>query len=167
MELKIVENLSDQDFDYLFNWDESIFPIEGQGINWAKPKHRIIAFENDLPIAHIGFAPFQLILDSEQVIEVVGVGGVLVRPEHQGKNIPNKLFTLLHSCQEAIAISTVFTLFCPERLVKYYQRHGYKRYKGNYTFMQNKETTGTDKFIFMYQGLDINAQDIHINGNPW
>ncbi len=168
MELRIVERLSEEEFDYLFKWDEFVFPIEGKGIDWSKFKYRIIAIGNsDLPIAHVAFAPFEIKLDNSKNIPVVGVGSVLVRPECQGKNIPNKLFEYLFTCQEASSISSLFALFCPERLESYYQRHGFKKFLGSYTFTQKGKTTSSDKFIFMYKGGDISANTIHIDGNPW
>ncbi len=168
MKLSIVERLSEEDFDYLFKWDDFVFPIEGKGMDWSKTKYRIVAIgDSGLPIAHIGFAPFELELDNSKNIPVVGVGCVLVRPEHQGKHILNKLFKVLFTCQEASSISSLFALFCPERLESYYQRHGFKKFLGSYTFTQKGKTTSSDKFIFMYKGGDISANAIHIDCNPW
>lgn len=168
MQFKVVDSLSDKQSDQLFHWADNVFPEEGRVFKWAKSEWHILAFdEYSNSMAHLGYAGFDVTLDSRKKIRVVGVGGVVVRPEYQGKNIPEKLFSLLHSSVQAKSLSQIFTLFCPERLKNYYKKHGYSKFDGTYTFLQNGETVCTDKFIFMHYGSDLVANTLHVNGEPW
>ena len=150
MEIKLIDELTNSQIDHLFHWRERVFPIEGKEFEWAKSKWHLLALrENNEPTAHLGYADFTISLDNQSQAKVVGVGGVVVRPEDQGKNIPAKLFDFLHNSKHARSLSNIFTLFCPERLVSYYQKHSYRAFDGVVTFLQKGTSTNTKK-IYSY-----------------
>ena len=104
-------------------------------------------------MAHLGFDRF-IVNDSGANVSVVGIGGVVVRPEFQRKGIPALLFRKLHEdCPENVRSET-FTLFCPERLVAYYRRHGYEKVERSVEIVQfGKPVTTT--FTLMTRGSGI------------
>ena len=167
MKIAITESLNSFEHDYLMGWKESVFPIEGQSICWSSLSHHILARENNKPIAHIGFGEFTIQTQSESY-KVIGVGGVVVRPEFQGKNIPSLLFKKLHESQIALNYSNLFALFCPARLVPYYTKHGYSLYRGPVSFMQD-DGLRKSSFNFMIRGLKIKNQDLNLTvpTKPW
>ena len=168
MEIALVDEVSKEDSDCLFHWRDRVFPIEGKDITWAKSKWHLLAYEKELkPSAHIGYADFSILIDGEKEERVIGVGGVVVRPEYQGKKIPTKLFDYLHNSQHATSISKLFILFCPKRLERYYQSHGYTKFNGVVTFVQNGKVASSNEFTLMYFGRDLPAKTISVNGEPW
>ena len=168
MEITLVEEINQENSDYLFHWKDRVFPVEGKSIEWAKSDWHLLAFNDDRkPSAHLGYGIFEVEIDEKTVINVVGVGGVVVRPECQGKGIPAKIFDFLHHSNHANSLADTFTLFCPKRLESYYKKHGYTKFKGTYTFTQNGNVSSSDDFIFMYHGRSINSDNIHINNEPW
>lgn len=168
MLIKLTKTLTERDSDLLFRWRERVFPEEGRKINWSEPEWHLVAYNRERdPIAHLSYSGFTIGLDKGRQQAVVGVGGVVVRPEQQGKNIPLKLFDHLHSSPHALEISNTFTLFCPLRLGSYYQRHGYQPFTGEFTFVQGAVATTTEEFMFMYRGADLSTRVIELNNEPW
>ena len=95
MKITIEQELNSIDETLLFRWADVVFPIEGRGLEWEKPEFHIVAWENERPIGHIGFGKY--VIEADMQISVIGVGGVVVRPEWQGKGVPLEMFTVLHN----------------------------------------------------------------------
>lgn len=165
IKIEIRKGIDKSEEDYLERWGEQVFPIEGRDYTWSPTSHHIIARDGLTPIGHIGFGEFN-IQTAAGVMTVIGVGGVVVRPEHQGKNIPASMFEALHKARECGAHKKLFTLFCPERLVTYYRRHGYTLYENEVMFMQNKQLVKSD-FCFMHKGEASLGPYVHLTTEPW
>ncbi|WCN17956.1 GNAT family N-acetyltransferase [Marinomonas mediterranea MMB-1] len=167
MDIQFSDSMSKEEFEHLFRWREQVFPAEGKNIDWSQPDWHLYSREvGQLAAAHLGYGRYQLTLD-ERSIDVVGVGDVVVRPEHQGKGLPSKLFKHLHHCEHANTLAEVFTLFCPHRLESYYQQHGYRKFQGTVSFLQKGVATSSDDFILMYRGTPLTGKAITIKGEPW
>lgn len=140
-------------------------------MQWAQPEWHVVASDSKgNAIGHIGFDEFQIAVGGA-TISVVGIGGVVVRPEYQGQGIPAKLFDYLHRDAGNYVKAEAFTLFCPQRLVSYYQKHGYHLHEGECYFMQN-EVSVLSNFQFMYRGKEIaqlvsRTGTIRIPSIPW
>jgi predicted N-acetyltransferase YhbS len=166
MEIFIQTEISVEESEQLFGWDERVFPIEGRAYSWAKSKCHIIAKDKGVAIGHIGFGQFQ-INAGETEKNVIGVGGVVVRPEYQGKKIPEKMFETLNNTDSLNSRNMIKALFCPRGLIPYYERHGYKEYCHPVSFLQGDNYTATNKFCFMIRG-DIGLScAVSIPSNPW
>ncbi len=165
MEIEIELDLSKEDERHLMAWGEQVFPIEGKSLSWSSTPLHVVARNKNEPIAHLGFGEFIIQTESDS-LKVVGVGGVVVRPEHQRKNIPSALFSVLHSSESALRISHIFTLFCPLRLVTYYEKLGYTLYRGTSSFIQAGSQVKSS-FCFMYRGQCNLGSEIVIPSNPW
>lgn len=165
MKILIEDSISSSDSESLFKWSDVVFPKEGRGFCWEKPSRHIVARANGLAVAHIGIGEYLVCGDRE--VRVLGVGGVVVRPEYQGKNIPSMMFNLLYATASLNTSSNISTLFCPTRLVRYYERYGYKEYEGGVRFLQKLEYTETSLFQFLVKGdLGMTGQ-LSIPSNPW
>jgi len=77
------------------------------------------------------------------------------------------MFEVLNATDTLDARRRVKTLFCPERLVSYYQRHGYSKYSHRFRFKQNQVFTETDKLHFMVRGELGFTCDLSIPSHPW
>ena len=169
MKIEIQKGIDSEQWDHLTGWREQVFPVEGAGITWAETTWNILAFEGDdrRPVAHVGFGEFAVELDPGGKRTVVGVGGVVVRPEHQGRHIPELLFERLHSCEEARRISTIFALFCPARLVSYYGRYGYAKFGGKTRFRQAEEDVEFSALSLMFRNLKEQPKSLKVPSEPW
>ena len=165
IDIEIQTTLTPEDDKHLMGWSEQVFPIEGKPISWAPLAYHIVARDGDEAVGHIGFGEFTLEFGDER-LSVIGVGCVVVRPEYQGQGLPSAMFAKLHASQLALNLSPEFTLFCPQRLVSYYERHGYVLYQGDYTFMQSEKQVGST-FCFMHRGPSTLGDKITIPSNPW
>ena len=141
------------------------FPIEGKEYQWAKPKRHIVARKNGLAVGHIGFGRFQLCGSKD--IDVIGVGGVVVRPEFQGQKVPKKMFNALQATTELDADKILKTLFCPHRLIPYYKGHNFEVYPGSVQFFQSGVYTKSEKFTLMFRGELSCSGGIKIPSCPW
>jgi len=166
MKFLIQSDLSKNDVESLFEWSDKVFPVEGKAFKWAESTHHIVARNEDRAIGHIGFGRFKVkggLLERE----VIGVGGVVVRPEFQGQGIPEYMFDILDSTETLSSSSTVKALFCPRRLLTYYQRHGYVLYRQGVSFLQGAGYIKTDAFCFMVKGeFDLSCK-LQIPSYPW
>jgi predicted N-acetyltransferase YhbS len=167
MEIALKDKLDDDSWTYLTNWSDSVFPKEGKGMQWAPLGWHILGLECGKPVAHLGFDRF-IVNDSGANVSVVGIGGVVVRPEFQGKGIPFLLFRKLHEdCPENVRSET-FTLFCPERLVAYYRKHGYEKVERSVEIIQfGKPVTTTFTLMTRGSGIQRKGEKIALSGPPW
>lgn len=166
MNVEILEQLSQKDSDDLFRWREQVFPIEGKGIEWSKlSRHVVCRNDEGMAVGHIGFGEFAIISANKE-IAVIGVGGVVIRPEYQGKGIPAGMFEMLHRELSGPGNPKLFTLFCPKRLEGYYVRHGYKVYEGTVKVIQKKELVPVD-LSFMFRGSFDFGPYINLTSEPW
>jgi GNAT superfamily N-acetyltransferase len=121
--------------------------------------------KNDVAIAHIGLGKY--VVSGEAETAVIGAGGVVVRRECQGQGIPSLLFDVLHTTTTLNARNSATALFCPRRLVSYYERFGYREYKAGVRFLQNSRYIETPLFCFMVRGLSGLRGQLEIPSGPW
>ena len=166
MKCKFEQQLTDADHKSLFGWSERVFPAEGAKYSWVEPTNRIVTRDSGIAIAHLGFSRFNLEINSKSV-STIGVGGVVVRPEYQGKKIPYTMFSKLHSSDFLSPQSRFSSLFCPLRLAPYYAKHGYDIFNGRVRFLQNNGHVEAKEFVFMLRGIRELSGDIIIHSKPW
>lgn len=167
MQIQVLDYLSPQQWDYLTDNNDLAFPEEGHDMQWDDSNWFVVALNKDnLPISNIGFNGFNLEI-YQQRFHVVGVGGVITKQAYRGQGLVPTLFETLHSSEVALGISTTFALFCPLRLVSYYQRAGYKVHNHPVTFRQDNKMSSSTDFAFMLYGDALPEGPVIINGLPW
>jgi predicted N-acetyltransferase YhbS len=167
MRIEIREGIDDRQWQHLTGWADPVFPIEGRPLQWSPSRWHVLAFDDgEFPVAHIGFDAFA-IESGGQVLKVIGVGGVVVRPELQGKGIPGLLFKELHHSPLAQSLSSTFTLFCPHRLVGYYEGHGYVGFDSEVSFLNKGNVTQSSDFRFMWHGEPLQDVPLKLHCPPW
>jgi predicted N-acetyltransferase YhbS len=165
VDIELTEFMGKPDKALLMEWSEHVFPVEGRKHTWSAPTHHIIARSSGEPIAHLGFGRYE-IMNVRQAMQVVGVGGVVVRPQWQGQNIPQRLFACLHSTEVLDARESVCTLFCPARLESYYARQGYQKFTGEVLIPVGERHERID-FSFMCRGNTEFGSPITLLTDPW
>lgn len=166
MRIETKKRISEEEWLYLTEWREHVFPEEGSCKEWSPLFFHAIAYskEGD-PVGHIGFDGFEILAASTRRF-VIGVGGVVVRPEHQGKGISSLLFNEVHARAISILGKGIFTLFCPARLVHYYENQGYLRYRGTIRIRQyGRQVPPT--FEFMYRDNIALDGPVELQCEPW
>lgn len=159
--IELLETLSDAQQQSLFHWRERVFPEEGRGKEWAPSRWHLVASDGDKAVGHIGFNRFEIVADG-QPLRTLGLGGVVARPEYQGKGIVTQLFERLHREFQG----ELFSLFCPKYLVPYYQRYGYREQAGEVRILQQGALVRSS-FAFMSRGeLDAEAR-VRLTTAPW
>jgi predicted N-acetyltransferase YhbS len=162
MDIFVKDTLTGAERSHLMAWRERVFPEEGRGKQWSESQQHVLAFEGEaLPLAHVGFGRHSLQV-GEHAMTVTGIGGVVVRPEAQGRHIPAQLFQYVHS---QLGFRR-FALFCPERLITYYQRHGYSPYAGTVSFMQQGVLVES-RFALLIRGFELPEPAVAIHSLPW
>ncbi|WP_165771577.1 GNAT family N-acetyltransferase [Vreelandella nigrificans] len=166
MRIDTKKGILESDWHYLTQWKERVFPEEGRSKEWTPVSWHSIAYsEANDPIGHIGFDRFEVLIDAVPHL-VIGIGGVVVRPEYQGQGIPALLFNEVHDQARKHLGAGVFTLFCPSRLVTYYEKHGYQRYPGAvYLLQQGEKVLST--FEFMHHGDLAAVGKVVLQSEPW
>ena len=166
MDIQIQQTISEMDWQHLTGWAEQIFPEEGRHLQWSESSHHVIA-RNELgdAVGHIGFGEFAIKTDEKECF-ILGVGGVVVRPEYQGQRLPQQMFAKLHAMAFDDFNSHTFALFCPPRLVSYYHKFGYKLLEypvvsrcGDANLLAN--------FCFMIRGDLKFEHAIELKSLPW
>lgn len=166
MKITITEKVNADHWHHLTQWRERVFPEEGIGKEWTDVSWHILAFSDEQnPVAHLGFDAFDILIDGSAQ-KVVGVGGVVVRPEYQGQGIPAMLFNSLHRQGVEKTGADIYALFCPERLVSYYRKHGYTRHEGDVWFLQQGVKV-LSRFEFMHRGGLATAARVELQSPPW
>ncbi|SMF52509.1 Acetyltransferase (GNAT) domain-containing protein [Alteromonadaceae bacterium Bs31] len=166
IEISLQQQLSSEQREQLFHWQERVFPIEGKAFEWAESSQHLLAKSHGKAIGHLGFGHFKIeSAEKTRVIEVIGVGGVVVRPEYQGNKIPALLFEYLHQIDGFS--NSIFTLFCPERLVSYYTKQGYTLYRGRLSVLQADVYKAIPPMQFMYRGKIDFGEQVKVLSPPW
>ncbi len=169
--VSVTQSLSPESWANLTNWRERVFPEEGVPYAWRSlPLHAIAKTQTNDVVAHIGFGPC-LIECAGTTITVIGVGGVVVRPEFQGHGVPAQLFNAVHTYYDTVPAAgtnlepPTYALFCPGRLTPYYRKHGYEVLRHSVTVMQQGTITKIPFTVMTYPRA-LNG-DIHVPSNPW
>ena len=166
--MKIVtkKEIPDKEWAYLTQWRERVFPEEGIGKEWSSTSWHTLAYvDENHPVGHIGFDGFTVRVDAKEHL-IIGIGGVVVRPEYQGQGIPALLFDEVHDQGTETFKSEIFALFCPDRLVPYYQRHGYQLQTGTVHFRQYGIKVAS-AFALMLRGDVAPDSAIELECAPW
>lgn len=87
MRIETQSGIAEQDWAYLTQWKERVFPEEGRGKEWSRVAWHTVAYsQSNDAIGHIGFDGFRVTFNETECL-VVGIGGVVVRPEYQGQGM--------------------------------------------------------------------------------
>ena len=165
MDLELKTALTPAEREQLFEWADRVFPEEGSEYRWSQPSHHIVAYAAGQAVAHLGFGRFE-VRNGETPTMLIGVGGVVVRPEWQGLRIPQRLFDYLHDSPVLDVRSTPCTLFCPQRLETYYSKHGYRKYDGT-VLIPGDDGHRPFEFSFMVRGDVAFSTPVTLTTHPW
>ncbi|HKS29030.1 MAG TPA: GNAT family N-acetyltransferase [Pyrinomonadaceae bacterium] len=126
MEIRVRNNISDEESKLLFGWGEDIFGSNHLNLTW-KPKDLHIFIEVDgSPVTHVGLLQHTVAVNEERVA-VCGVGGVVTTLDEQGKGYASRAMRHAASLMREELSVDFGLLFCHDRLMPFYERLGWRR----------------------------------------
>ena len=124
-EIRFAETLTDEERQSLFFWGKDIFGLEDAAYRWRPKELHFITEEDGRVLSHVGLVRTRVKAGGQEVT-VCGVGGVVTRPEAQGRR-------LVHAAMQEAArymcgeMGVEFgMLFCLPRLAPFYERQGWQ-----------------------------------------
>lgn len=125
VEIRLSENLSEEERRALFEWGENIFGAEDLRYRWRPKDLHFVTEEDGRPVSHVGLVR-QDVSAGGRPVTVAGVGGVVTVPEAQGRGLAQR--GMRHAaefmCQEwGVEFGL---LFCRDALVPFYERLGWR-----------------------------------------
>lgn len=124
-EIRQSDVITDAEKERLFNWGENIFGDEAHALSWrAKEVHFFMDVDGQ-PLSHAGLLKHEIQV-GERRVPVAGLGGVVTRPEAQGRGYARKL--VRHTAEFFAREWRVEAglLFCLPRMVSYYAALGWQ-----------------------------------------
>ena len=124
-EIRFAEALTDEERESLFGWGKDIFGLEDADYRWRSKELFIITEEGGRALSHVGLVKTRVRVGGREVT-VGGVGGVVTRPEAQGRRLVHAAMreAAAYMCEE---LGVEFgMLFCLPRLTPFYERQGWQ-----------------------------------------
>jgi hypothetical protein len=126
MNLRLADELTEEERQQLYGWGEDIFGMAGVGLQW-RPKDRHLFVEVDgRVVTHVGLLQHAVRV-GEDAVKVAGVGGVVTVGDQQGRGYASHAMRHVASlmCREWEVDFGM--LFCREALVPFYQGLAWQR----------------------------------------
>ena len=125
VEIRYAEALTEEERQALFFWGQDIFGIEDREYRWRPKEYHFITEDEGRPLSHVGVIKTTVKAGGREVT-VGGVGGVVTRPEAQGRRHVHAAMRRAAEfmCGELKVDSGM--LFCLQRLAPFYARQGWQ-----------------------------------------
>jgi GNAT superfamily N-acetyltransferase len=129
IDIKISETLSEPVRQSLFGWSDDIFGLAGTELADLPGKSaelRFALYLDGQAMGHVGILRHTVAV-AGQPIHIGGIGGVLTRPEAQGKGYAHQLLNEATAFLKNEWRVQFGMLFCFERLMSFYQSMGWQQ----------------------------------------
>lgn len=124
-EIRQANVITDAERERLFNWGENIFGVTSYTLSWrGKDVHFFMDVDGEA-VSHASLLRHEISVGGRPVT-VAGLGGVVTRPEAQGKGYARRLVQRAAEFFEQEWKVEAGLLFCLERLVSYYGSLGWQ-----------------------------------------
>jgi GNAT superfamily N-acetyltransferase len=152
----------------LFRFAPDVFATDSLGLDW-EPKTRFFhVFEAGELVANASFVAGTVNVAGADV-RVVGIGGVVCRPEARGRGHASAAVAAALAYGRAMTGADFGMLFCLPRMVPFYARNHWERVPGPVLIEQPGGTVASPLEV-MVKPLSDHAWPpgtVHINGRPW
>lgn len=159
--------ITDEERERLFLWGEDIFGVGSLAVQWRPKETHFFMDVDGQPLSHVGLLKHEVSVGGKP-LTVAGVGGVVTRPEAQGRGYARRL--LQHATE-------VFTdewnvdagfLFCLPRLEPYYAALGWQRVKETVHVEEPEKVTIPIYAMVLPRGVsEWPAGEIELQSRPW
>ena len=124
-EIRFAETLTEAERESLFKWGEMIFGIEDAAYRWRPKELHFITEDDGRAVSHVGLVRTQVSVGGRE-LTVAGVGGVVTRPEAQGRRLVHAAMSEAARYMCADMGVEFGMLFCLPRLTPFYERQGWQ-----------------------------------------
>ncbi len=168
VEIRFAEALTDEERRALFGWGEDIFGVEDKLYRWRPKDYHFITEEDGRPLSHVGVLKTTVKAGGTDVT-VGGVGGVVTRPEAQGRRYVHAAMrrAAAFMCEELRVDAGV--LFCLQRLVPFYAGQGWRLLEEEAEFEQpsGRVVSPFRVMVLPCGDFDWPAGRVEVDGFPW
>jgi hypothetical protein len=128
MEIRVADNLSDEERRHIFGWGEDIFGADHLNLQW-KPKdtHLLVDVDGHAE-THVGLLRHTVMVDDSSV-KVCGVGGVVTALASHGKGYATHAMRYAGTFMRREWAVDFGLLFCRDPLVPFYERLSWQKVK--------------------------------------
>jgi aminoglycoside 2'-N-acetyltransferase I len=135
VEIRVSEWMTEDEYRTLFEWGERIFgPLDGL-YEW-RPKQRHLYVEEDgRLVGHVGLLA-DVVRVGDETVAVQGVGGVVTRPEAQGRGYARLALRRAVELMRAEPGAEFGMLYCRDELVPFYASLGWQLVEDESEFWQ-------------------------------
>jgi predicted N-acetyltransferase YhbS len=107
------------EFDRIVGGTRDAFGTDHLGIEWLEKSHHVGLMDDGLLVGHAGWVASSVQTAGRQVVEVLGLGGVIMHADYRGRGVGAQLVEGAMHRMSASGVG-VGMLFCrPERLAFY------------------------------------------------
>ncbi len=166
--IKRASALSDEEWERLFNWGENIFGDPPVELTWRPKEVHFVLYEDGQAMSHVSILKHEIRVGGKP-LTVAGLGGVVTRPEAQGKGYAGKLMRSAARYFKREWKVDAGLLFCLPRMVAYYEALGWHVIEAPVFIRQ---PTGKMESPFLVMVLPCNGHDwpngkVELRSLPW
>ncbi len=139
----------------------------------TKPEFRLIAVENDHPIAHLEFG-YRRISVGDMPVKIAGIGAVAIHPSHQGRKLGKTMFAQLRAYLLKNSSVDFGFIGCHEEVAGFYAASGFQRVDQSvYNLNPDSQTWETFHGPTLVMPIHKSMHEwqhgalIHLHGMPW
>lgn len=139
----------------------------------TKPEFRLIAIENDHPIAHLEFG-YRQISVGDTPVQIAGIGAVAIHPSHQGRKLGKAMFAQLREYLLKNSSVDFGFIGCHEEVAGFYAASGFQRVDQSvYNLNPDSQTWETFHGPTLVMPIHKSMHEwqhgtlIHLHGMPW
>jgi len=168
VELRVSDAMTGEEYERLFCWGEAIFGPDDGLYQW-RPKERHVYVEEDgRLVGHVGLLAETVRAGGEEV-RVCGVGGVVTRPEAQGRGHAGRAMRRAHELMREETGTEFGMLYCRDELVPFYEALGWLLVEDENEFGQpaGRVTSPFNVMVLPLRGREWPRGRLVVEGLPW
>jgi hypothetical protein len=154
--------------------NELVYPPENpitkvwRSVSWGIPAQRVVVLDGGQPVCHVAVY-FRDGLANGKPAKICGIGGVMTRPEQQGRHHATKALALANDL--AVKRGMEFGLLvCEDKNITLYEKFGWRVFPGEMLYEQpeGKKTWSLSAVMVRdIAGKAPNHGTIDLCGKPW
>lgn len=167
-EIRQSNTISDEERERLFNWGEDIFGVSSYTLSLRQKDLHFFMDVDNQPVSHVSLLRHEVSVGGRPVM-VAGLGGVVTRPEAQGKGYARRLIEHAAEFYSREWKVEAGLLFCIPRMVSYYESLGWQRIEGTVLVEQPSGQIETPLPVMVRpcQGRLWPAGEVELRSQPW
>lgn len=166
-EIRRADILTDEERERLFLWGEDIFGVGSLAVRWRPKETHFFMDVDGQPLSHVGLLKHEVSVGGKP-LTVAGVGGVVTRPEAQGRGYARRL---LQHATEVFANEwkvDAGLLFCLPRLQPYYAALGWQPVTDEVRVEEQEKVTIPLNVMVLPCGVrEWPAGEVELQSRPW